>query len=116
MSKIKIYHNPRCKKSRAGLAFLQERTADFEIIKYLDEGISETNLKEIFVLLNVSPLEMIRKQEVAFKKELKGKELSDNEYVKAISENLKLLQRPIVIIDGKRAVWADPPENLNKIW
>jgi arsenate reductase (glutaredoxin) len=115
MAKIIIYHNPRCKKSRAGLAYLQEKNVEIDIVKYLDEGIKEARLQEMFALLGVEPLEMIRKQEKAFKQELKGKELSDAEYIKAISTNLKLLQRPIVVIDNERAVWADPPENLDEI-
>ena len=115
MAKIIIYHNPRCKKSRAGLAYLQEKNLEIEIVKYLDEGIKESRLQEIFALLGVKPFEMIRKQEKAFKQELKGKELTDTEYIKAISSNLKLLQRPIIIIDNKKAVWADPPENVDSI-
>ena len=115
MEKIVIYHNPRCKKSRAGLAYLQEKKFDIEIVKYLDEGIEEPKLQEIFSLLGVKPLEMIRKQEKAFKEELRGKELTDAEYIKAICANLKLLHRPIVIVDDKKAVWADPPENIDKI-
>ncbi len=115
MAKIIIYHNPRCKKSRAGLAYLQEKNLDIEIVKYLDEGISESRIQEIFGMMDVKPLEMIRKQEAAFKQELKGKEFTDAEYIKAISSNLKLLQRPIIVIDNKKAVWADPPENLDKI-
>ncbi|MBU1370120.1 MAG: arsenate reductase (glutaredoxin) [Bacteroidetes bacterium] len=111
---MKIYHNPRCKKSRAGLAFLEEKTKDFELINYIKEGISKEELKEIISKTGLSAEELIRKQEDAYKKGIKGKELSDAELIHAIADNPKLLKRPI-IINGEKAVWADPPENLNNI-
>ncbi len=76
---MKIYHNPRCKKSRAGLAYLESKNIEFEIVQYLKTGFSESELSEILNKLNKTPLEMIRKQEAVFKQEYKGKELSDQE-------------------------------------
>jgi arsenate reductase (glutaredoxin) len=111
---MKIYHNPRCKKSRAGLAYLEEKTKDFELINYIKEGISKEELEEIISKTGLSAEELLRKQEDAYKKEIKGKKLSDAELIKAIADNPKLLKRPI-IINGAKAVWADPPENINKI-
>ncbi len=113
--KTKIYHNTRCKKSRAGLQYLESKTKDFEIVEYLKTGISEAELKEIFKKLGKKPEEMIRKQEKIFKENYKGKSFSDDEWVKIISENLKLLQRPIVI-KGEKAVWGDPPENIDELF
>ncbi|MBG0781550.1 MAG: arsenate reductase (glutaredoxin) [Bacteroidales bacterium] len=111
---MKIYHNPRCKKSRAGLAYLEEKTKDFELINYIKEGISVEELEEIISKTGLSAEELLRKQEDAYKNEIKGKKLSDAELIKAITNNPKLLKRPI-IINGEKAVWADPPEKLNKI-
>lgn len=111
---MKIYHNPRCKKSRAGLAFLEEKSTDFEIVNYIKEGIREDEVKEIIKKTGLPAEELIRKQEDVYKKELKGKKLTEVEWIKAIVENPKLLKRPIVINNDK-AVWADPPENLNTI-
>ncbi|HPE43212.1 MAG TPA: ArsC/Spx/MgsR family protein, partial [Bacteroidales bacterium] len=94
---MKIYHNPRCKKSRAGLAYLEEKTKDFELINYIKEGISKEELKEIISKTGLSAEELLRKQEDAYKKEIKGKKLSDAELIKAIADNPKLLKRPIII-------------------
>ncbi|HOI32379.1 MAG: arsenate reductase (glutaredoxin) [Bacteroidales bacterium] len=111
---MKIYHNPHCKKSRAGLAYLEEKTNDFKLINYIKEGISKEELEEIISKTGLSAEALIRKQEEAYKNDIKDKNLSDTELIMAIAENPKLLKRPIIIKDEK-AVWADPPENLNKI-
>lgn len=112
---LKIYHNPRCKKSRAGLQYLESKTSDFEIKQYLKEGISEDELKVILLKTNKKPIELVRKQEDYFKKQLKGKEFTDEEWIKIIMENPKLLQRPIVI--GKhKAVLGDPAEEIEKLF
>jgi arsenate reductase (glutaredoxin) len=113
--KIKIYHNTRCKKSRTGLQYLESKTKDFEIVEYLKTGLKEAELKEIFKKLGKKPEEMIRKQENIFKENYKGKIFNDSEWIKIISENLKLLQRPI-IVKGEKAVWGDPPENIDELF
>ena len=112
---IKIYHNPRCKKSRAGLAHLNSFTQDFEIIEYLKIGISEDELINILKLSGLNILDLIRKQEEVYKKEFKGKDLSEDDWNKIICENPKLLQRPFVLKEGK-AVLGDPPENINSLF
>ena len=111
---MKIYHNPRCKKSRAGLALLEEKSNDFEIVNYIKDGISKEEISEIIKKTGLPAKELIRKQEDIYKKALKGKKLSEIEWINAIVENPKLLKRPI-IINNNKAVWADPPENLNTI-
>ncbi len=113
---ITIYHNSRCKKSRAGLQFLSDKTSDFEIKEYLKEDAFTTeSLKETLNLLGKKPLEMIRKQEDVFKKEIKGKEFSDEQLIDFMVKNPKLIQRPIIIKDGK-AVWGDPAENIETLF
>jgi len=112
---IQIYHNSRCKKSRAGLEFLKSKSSDFEIIEYLKTGIREEEIKYISKISGLKIIELIRMQEEFYKKNLKGKALSDEVLIKNISENPKLLQRPIVIKE-KRAVLADPPENINLLF
>lgn len=112
---MKIYHNPRCKKSRAGLAYLEEKTSDFEKIYYLkDEPFSEESLKNLLEKMGKKPQDMIRTQEKVYKEKYKGKELSDDDRIKAMVENPKLIKRPIVETDDK-AVWADPPERINDL-
>lgn len=111
---MKIYHNPRCAKSRAGLQYLEEKGYDIEIKKYLTEGISELELQEIISKTGKKPVSFIRTQEKEFKDNFKGKEFSDNEWIKILVENPKLLQRPIVV-NGNKAVLANPPENVENI-
>ena len=111
---IKIYHNPRCKKSREGLTILENSGKEFQIIKYLEEVPSEATLKEIISLLGISPIQLVRKTEQIWKENYKGKELSDIEIIKAMIENPKLIERPIVIYNSK-AIIGRPPENIISI-
>lgn len=112
---IKIYHNPRCKKSRAGLEYLKEKTDNFEIILYLKTPLNYDQLNALIKKTGLQASELIRTQEDAYKKELKGKDLNNEEWIKEIEKNPKLLKRPIIEIDDK-AVWADPPQNLDQIY
>jgi arsenate reductase (glutaredoxin) len=111
---MEIYHNPRCSKSRAGLSYLEEKGYEFEIIKYLEEGLSVHQLSEIVKKIGKSPFDLVRAHEKDFIQNYKGKQLSNNEWLKIISENLKLLHRPI-IVNGNKAVLAQPPEMVEKI-
>jgi arsenate reductase len=111
---IKIYHNPRCRKSREGLQILEESGQKFEIIKYLETIPSESELSSIIEKLGLSPLQLVRNTEKIWKENYKGKELSDEEIVKAMLENPKLIERPIVVHNNK-AVLGRPPENIKTI-
>ncbi|TDQ27791.1 arsenate reductase (glutaredoxin) [Tenacibaculum caenipelagi] len=111
---IKIYHNPRCSKSRQGLAIVEDSSKEFEVVKYLDNIPSEKELKEIITLLDISPIQLVRKNEQIWKDNFKGKELSDAEIIKAMVENPKLIERPIVI-NGDKAVIGRPPETIKEI-
>ena len=111
---IKIYHNNRCRKSRAGLEIVENSGKDFEIIKYLDEVPSVEELKKIIKLLKINPIDLVRKNEAVWKENFKGKTLSDNDIVKAMVENPKLIERPIVI-NGDKAVVGRPPELISTI-
>ena len=108
---IKIYHNPRCSKSREGLAVLENSNKEFEIVKYLDAAPSKEELTEIIRLLDISPLQLVRKNEKIWKENFKGKELSDAEIIIAMIKNPKLIERPI-IINNKKAVIGRPSENI----
>ena len=111
---MKIYHNPRCSKSRAGLQYLEEKGFDIEVIKYLTDGISELELREIISKTEKKPYDFIRTHEKDFIDNYKGKEFTDDEWIKILVENPKLLQRPIVV-NGNKAVLANPPENIEEI-
>jgi arsenate reductase len=111
---IKIYHNPRCRKSREGLELLENTGKEFEIVKYLEDIPSKSELKEILGFLGMSPMELVRKNEAIWKENYKGKELSDDEIIAAMVEHPKLIERPI-IINGKKAVVGRPAEKINTL-
>lgn len=111
---MKIYHNPRCSKSRNGLKYLEDKGCNFEVVKYLDEGIDEKELAGIIAKTGRPVFDFVRTQEQVYKDEFKGKDLSDKEWIKVLAENPKLLQRPIVI-NGDKAVLGNPPEDIDKI-
>ncbi|MEE4257581.1 MAG: arsenate reductase (glutaredoxin) [Bacteroidales bacterium] len=108
----KIYHNPRCKKSRAGLQYLQEKGIDPEVREYLKVLLVEDELKDLLVRLHKKPLDIVRTQEEYYRKELKGKKFTDDEWVKIMIGNPKLIQRPIVV-KGPKAVIGDPASNID---
>jgi arsenate reductase (glutaredoxin) len=110
----KVYHNTRCKKSRAGLQYLQDKGLEVEIIEYLKNPLSVAELTDIFAKLGRKPSEMIRKQEAIFKSDFKGKNFTEDEWIRIIAENPKLLNRPI-IVRGNKAVWGDPVENIEGV-
>lgn len=111
---IKIYHNPRCGKSREGLAILQESKLPFEIVNYLENPLSKDELTDIIKLLGIPPIDLVRKKETIWKENYKGKKLSDSEIIAAMIENPKLIERPIVINNNK-AVIGRPPELIKPI-
>ena len=111
---IKIYHNPRCRKSREGLEILKDSGKDFQIIDYLKDVPKVKQLKEVIVLLDIKPEQLIRKNEAIWKSEFKGKDLSDDELIAIMVENPKLIERPIVI-NGNIATIGRPPELIKAI-
>lgn len=108
---IKIYHNNRCSKSRNGLQIVEQSGKPFEVVKYLEDVPSEKELKNIIKLLGIKPIDLVRKNEAIWKADYKGKDLSDAEIIKAMVENPKLIERPIVI-NGNKAVIGRPPETI----
>lgn len=111
---IKIYHNNRCSKSRMGVKALEESGKDFEIVKYLEDIPSKSELKAIIKMLGIAPIDLVRKNEKIWKDNFKGKELSDDEIITAMTENPKLIERPIVINNNK-AVIGRPTEKILEI-
>jgi arsenate reductase len=111
---LKIYHNPRCAKSREGLNYLTENGYEFEVIHYMEKTPVAGELKKMLMKLNLKPSQVIRTQEEIFRKELKGRTFTDEEWIDIILEHPKLLQRPIV--EGKyKAVIAIPPEKIQEV-
>ena len=107
---MKIYHNPRCSKSRQTLALLQEKGLEPEVVLYLDTVPTNDELKILIAKLQIRPIQLVRKGEAVWKEKFKGKELSDDEIIAAMISNPKLIERPIVVKDNK-AVLGRPPEN-----
>ena len=109
---MKIYHNPKCRKSRAGLQYLKDKNIPFEIVEYLKKPLTEKQLETLLVKLNKKPLEIVRTQEVYYKKNLKGKDFKDHEWIRIMVQNPRLIRRPIVEKDYK-AVIGDLSENID---
>lgn len=111
---MQIYHNPRCRKSRETLELIKEAGIEPEIILYLEDTPSEDELKVVLGKLGISAEKLLRKNESIFKDNFKGKEYSDEEWIKIMVEHPKLIERPIVI-KGEKAVLGRPPENVREI-
>jgi len=109
-----IYHNPRCGKSRETLKILENKSEQVEIVEYLKYTPSKDRLVAIIEMLGISPLELIRKGEKIFKENYKGKNLSDDEWINVMLENPILIERPIVIKNGRAAI-GRPPESVLEI-
>ena len=106
---MKIYHNPRCSKSRQTLSLLIDNDVDPEIFEYLKTPPTTEELNEVIKMLGIKPIDLIRKGEAIYKENYKGKELSDKEWIEAMVDYPKLIERPIVI-DGNQARLGRPPE------
>lgn len=111
---IKIYHNPKCSKSREGLCMLQDLNKDVEIINYINNPLTVNELKNIIALLKIKPIELVRVKEAIWKESFKDKNLTDDEIIEAMVEHPKLIERPIVL-NGSKAVIARPVEKINEI-
>lgn len=111
---MKIYHNPRCRKSRETLEIITNSGTEVEVIEYLKETPTANDLSVILAKLGMKPEQILRKGEKLFKEEYKGKRLTDTQWIRAMIENPILIERPIVV-KGKKAVLGRPPENVNKL-
>lgn len=109
-----VYHNPRCKKSRAGLQYVIDNNKAYQVREYLKDPLSEAELTSLVMKLHVKPFELIRTQEEYYRKELKGLNFNNEEWIKVMVENPKLIHRPIV--EGKyKAVVGNPVENIDNL-
>lgn len=106
---MQIYHNPRCGKSRKALELLNDNGASPEIVLYMNEGVDKKILKSLIKKMKINPVDLVRKNEKLYKEEYKGKELSDDEWISVMSENPRLMERPIIVTEDKVLV-GRPPE------
>lgn len=112
MSIYKIFHNPRCSKSRQTLKLLEDNNCEIEIINYLEIDLDVLLIKDTLEKLSLKPRDILRKSEQDYKdNNLKREDLSDNELINYMIKFPKLIERPIVIKED-RAVLGRPPENV----
>ena len=112
---IKIFHNPRCSKSRATLELLHQQALQPQIVEYLKTPPSEAELTQILQLLKLEPRQLMRTGEAEYKENgLDNKELSRQQLISAMVKFPKLIERPIVIANGKAAI-GRPPETVLEI-
>ncbi|WP_193073869.1 arsenate reductase (glutaredoxin) [Pseudomonas sp. FME51] len=116
MSRVRIYHNPRCSKSRQALALLEQQGDELEVIHYIDTPPDSATLSALLQQLGLTARELIRKGEDTYKElNLANPELSEAELVQAMEDYPRLIERPIVIRDG-RAIIARPPEKILELY
>ena len=110
-SRVTIYHNPRCSKSRKTLALLLENGVEPTVVEYLKNVPDKTMLKSIIQKLGVRPGQIVRTGEDTFKQHYAGQTLNDEQWLEALAKYPILIERPIVV-KGDRAVLGRPPENV----
>ncbi|MEJ6749092.1 MAG: arsenate reductase (glutaredoxin) [Flavobacteriales bacterium] len=108
---MKIYHNPRCSKSRKTLSLIEEKNKEIEIIEYLKTPATVEELESILEKLGIKAIDLVRKKEKIWIEDYKGRDLTDKKIIEAMVENPKIMERPIVI-DGNKAIIGRPPENV----
>lgn len=108
---LKIYHNPRCRKSREALEFLKNKKLDYQIHYYLENRLTSYELKSIIEKIKLKPSDIVRKNEKDWKAIHNRNNLTENEILSLLISNPKLIERPIVT-NEKIGVLARPLENL----
>ena len=114
-SKVTIYHNPRCSKSRQTLALLQEQDIDPVVIDYQKTPPNKQQLNEMLDMLGLEPRDFMRTHEAEYKTAgLADESLSRDDLINAMLEHPILIQRPVVLTNGKAAI-GRPPEQVLEI-
>tara|TARA_B100001248_G_scaffold260828_1_gene250149 strand:+ start:3401 stop:3739 length:339 start_codon:yes stop_codon:yes gene_type:complete len=111
---MKIYHNPRCRKSREGISYLESKKINFEVIDYIKNNLSSEQIRNILKKLQLKPIELVRKNEAIWKEKYKAKDFTDDQLIKILSNEPKLIERPIIVSE-KLAVIGRPAENIDKL-
>lgn len=109
MSKVIIWHNARCSKSREAFELLEKESCEFEVKDYLKEKITKKELKELLAKLGLKAFDIVRQKEELFVKKFRNKKFTNEEWIQILLENPTLIERPIVI-DGYKAIIGRPPE------
>ena len=106
---VRIYHNPRCSKSRQTLALLQENGVEPEVVEYLKSSPTETEIRDVLAKLGLGAIDIVRKGEKVFKELGLTRESGDDALIAAMVANPILIERPIVV-KGDKAALGRPPE------
>lgn len=115
MSGCTIYHNPRCSKSRQTLALLEDKGVQPVVRLYMTEAYSADELRQTLKLLGMTPRQLLRTKEAAYKElGLNNLELDDDQVISAMLQEPKLIERPVIICGSKAAI-GRPPENVLEI-
>lgn len=112
--KMQVYHNPRCGKSRNCLAYLEQSKIEFETIKYLEQPPTKDQIIDLLKMLDMSPLDLVRKKEKIWIEKYKNQPLTNDDVITAMVDNPILIERPIIIKDGKATIARDI-ESIQKI-
>lgn len=109
---LRIYYKATCSTCRTTLGLIQDETdEDPEIIEYMKDTPTKQEIKEILSLLGIKAAELVRKKEPIYLEKYAGKKITETQWIKILSENPELIERPIVVVDGK-AIIARPPEMI----
>ena len=108
---VRIYHNPRCSRSRAACAILAEKGISVEVVEYLKTPPTRDELIALIAKLGLPPGDIVRTNEIIFRNEYHGRVMSDDDWIDAMVAHPILIERPILIA-GDRAVVARPPERV----
>ena len=109
---LKVYFKPNCATCQTALGLLKKNAKEeFELIEYLVETPSQKEIKEILKMLGMKAEQLVRKKESLYKEKYEGKKMSESEWIKILVKNPILIERPIVVKDGK-AIIGRPPETI----
>ncbi len=108
---VTIYHNTRCSKSRDVCSILEKKKVKTEVVEYLKNPPTATEIKELLKMLGMKASELVRKKEPIFLEKYAGKKLTEALWIKAMVQNPILIERPI-IVNGKKAIIGRPPEKV----
>lgn len=111
---MKIYHNPRCRKSRETLALIEDAGITPDLVLYMDGSLEEKEIKALLKKLGIKAEALVRKTESIYKENYKGKTLTEAQWIKALAKHPQLIERPIVV-KGRKAILGRPPENVSAL-
>ena len=103
---MKIYHNPRCRKSREGISYLESKKINFEVIDYIKNNLSSEQIRNILKKLQLKPIELVRKNEAIWKEKYKAKDFTDDQLIKILSNEPKLIERPIIVSEKLAVIFV----------